>query len=178
MNNRIYQMAENVLWQLKSQESFVGITKRKMIIWTHNFHGSKNMVKSWPYATYQQGQCHGKSEPCGVVPAMDRVKFNLGTKSFSMGAMSYSGTIGYNYCPPSSDTPDSIFAPVGSFEFNMNLAGYSNAAFIDFTSSPVPSWISDGISLGYDNYVVNQGNFADAFESALFFNQMNPITCL
>jgi hypothetical protein len=176
-NNRHYQMAQNVLWQLHtSTESLVGITARKMIIWTHNAHACRN-INSFPDSTYQASMCYLKSSPCAIENAGHRVKLAIGERSYSLLSMAFSGIIGSNSCPPSSDGGGDIVAPVGYLEYYIRRAGFPVAAMLDLTTKALPSWLTTAYVLGYDEYKSNQGNLPDIFDGLLYFDTMNPITC-
>jgi hypothetical protein len=174
-NNRHYQMAENALWQLDTSESLVGITNRKMIIWTHNAHAARN-INSFPDSTYQTSMCNLKTSPCAIENAAHRVKVAIGDKSYSLVTMAYSGTIGSNSCPPSTDGGGEIHSPVGFLEYYIRLAGFPVAALVDLTVK-VPSWFNTAYFSGYDEYESNQGNLPDIYDGVLYLEKMNPVTC-
>lgn len=176
-NNRHYQMAENVLWQLKSQESLVGIKKRKMIIWTHNNHAARN-INSFPDATYQVIMCHLKESPCAIENAGHRVKIALADRSYSLVTMAFTGTKGSNACPPGNDGGSEIYAPVGHLEYYTRVAGFPVAALLDFTVSSLPSWLTTAHFIGYDEYVSTQGDLPSIYDGVLFINEMTNFTCL
>lgn len=175
-NNRHYQMSQNALWQLQSQESLVGITKRKMIIWTHNVHSARN-INSFPDSTYQTAMCNLKSSPCAIVNAADGVKAVIGDRSYSLMTAAFTGTIGSNSCPPSTDGGGEIFAPVGYLEYYIRLAEFPVAALVDLTMKSLPTWLSSTHFVGYEEYHSNQGDLPDMFDGVLFISTMNPITC-
>jgi hypothetical protein len=175
-NNRHYQMAENALWQLKSSESLVGITKRKVIIWTHNAHAGRN-INSFPDSTYQTAMCHLKSSPCAIENAGHRVKLAIGDRSYSLMSAAFSGTIGSNSCPPAADGGGEIYAPVGYLEYYFRLAEFPVAALLDLTANALPSWLKTAHFFGYDEYESNQGDLPDMYDGVLFFATMNTVTC-
>lgn len=174
-NNREYQMAENALWQLGTTESLVGITNRKMIIWTHNSHAVRN-INSFPDSTYQTAMCDKKASPCAIENAAHRVNAEIGDRSYSLATMAYSGTIGSQACPADSDGGGNIHAPVGYLEYYIQQAGFPVAALVDLTES-VPTWLREAHFIGYEEYESNQADLPDIYDGVLYLETMNPITC-
>lgn len=175
-NNREYQMAENALWQLDTTESLVGVTNRKMIIWTHNAHAVRN-INSFPDSTYQTTMCENKASPCAIENAGHRVKVEIGDRSYSLATVSYSGTIGSQACPPDTDGGGDIHSPVGYLEYYFHLAGFPVAALVDLTVANVPTWLSEAHLIGFEEYESNQADLPDIYDGVLYLETMNPITC-
>lgn len=185
-NNRDRQMAQNALWLLSNinetllnQQQAISITnKRKMIIWTHNSHGSKDWY-SLPDTAYQIDGCSNKPKPCQIVRAAQHVRKELGLRSYSIASTAFSGEIGCNTCPCSVDHVTTyIYAPYSSLEYYFRQAFYPVAAFLDFRNNNLPQWLKSILTVGFDTYIQVYGNYTNIFDGVIFYHKNYGVTCL
>jgi erythromycin esterase-like protein len=173
-------MAANAAWIMQGKNSLIGITKPKLIVWTHNSHSSK-CATCMPDVVYQESLCEYKPEPCGLMRAGQLVKSQFGDSCYIAGATAFSGNSGTSVIPCSYQTPYmTISAPYGALEYFWNAAGFPNASFLDLSgqSYAIPDWLQlQNLTLARGFYDSNTLTPSVFFDGLIYYKTMEGITC-
>ena len=152
INIRDKQMAENVIWYLNH------FTERKVIIWTANFHGAKQ-INQINYGKEPDPDLYNKYVLCG-----EHLEKAFPGQVYSLAFTSGGGSEGYFYTNDSTAiVPDST-----SMEFQLNQRGMKYG-FCDLSQKKDWSDMAfNSTLLGYD---CKPGQWARAFDGIFYMKE-------
>ena len=152
INIRDRQMAENVIWYLNRYPN------RKVIIWTANFHGAKQ-ISQINYGMEPDPDLYNKYVLCG-----EHLEKAFPGQVYSLAFTSGGGSEGYFYTNDSTEiVPDST-----SMEFQLNQCGMEYG-FCDLSQKK--DWddkVFNSTILGYD---CKLGKWAKAFDGIFYMKE-------
>ena len=152
INIRDRQMAENVIWYLNH------FTEKKVIIWTANFHGAKQ-INQINYGKEPDPDLYNKYVLCG-----EHLEKAFPGQVYSLAFTSGGGSEGYFYTNDSTAiVPDST-----SMEFQLRQLGMEYG-FCDLSQKK--DWadqVFNSIILGYD---CKPGKWAKAFDGIFYMKE-------
>ena len=152
INIRDRQMADNVIWYLNHYPD------RKVIIWTANFHGAKQ-INQINYGKEPDPELYNKYVLCG-----EHLEKAFPGQVYSLAFTSGGGSVGFFYGNDSTPiVPDST-----SMEFQLNQRGMEYG-FCDLSQKK--EWadmVFNSTILGYD---CKPGNWAKAFDGIFYMKE-------